>query len=141
LIKGIAPKLLAPALIVVAGLVISPTWLKSDSYYGFLYTAGLALAALSGAVMVANLVLFPQGLLGRLFATTPFVRMGEISYGIYLWHATVFHSVQYALPHFPSLGVWVIEISATFVVAAASWRFLEEPLQRLRRRLAARAYH
>jgi peptidoglycan/LPS O-acetylase OafA/YrhL len=138
IIRRVASRLLAPALVVTAALVVSPTWLTSDSYYAFLYTVGLALAALAGVVMVAHLVLFPSSRLGRLFATSPFVRMGEISYGIYLWHATVFHSVQYALHRFPEPAIWVIEVAATVVVAEISWRFLEAPLQQVRRRLSAR---
>jgi len=136
-IKRLARPTLLPALVVIAFLVVSPAWLNADSYYAFLYTWGLALAALAGAVVVANLFLFPERWLGKLFATAPVVRVGEISYGIYLWHATVFHSVQYALSRFPDPAIWVIEIAATFVVAEVSWRFLEAPLQRVRRKLSA----
>jgi peptidoglycan/LPS O-acetylase OafA/YrhL len=139
LVRRAAATLLIPAVLAIAALVALPTWLAwSDRYYSFMYTWGLTLAAVASVVIVANLVLFPQRRAARLLATAPPVLIGEISYGIYLWHATVFHSVQYVLPRVPDALVWTAEIAATLVVASLSWKFLEAPLQRVRRRLSAR---
>ena len=68
--------------------------------------------------------------------------IGVRSYGIYLWHWPII--VLWGAPH---TGVnWpqaILQVAASFVVAALSWRFVEEPirqgaLKRLRERSRSR---
>jgi peptidoglycan/LPS O-acetylase OafA/YrhL len=120
--------------------VVAPSALGApDWYYNFYYTAGLSLAALAGTVIVGHLILSEQTFSHRILCWAPLVLMGEISYGIYLWHATVFHSVQYVLSGFPDPVVWVIELAASLLIAWLSWQLMESPLRELRRRLHRRS--
>lgn len=60
----------------------------------------------------------------------PMVWVGKVSYGLYLWHYVFLRS---------GLAVW-LAIPATVVTAALSWYLLEQPVMRLRTRLAERRH-
>lgn len=68
----------------------------------------------------------PQSRLNQLLATAPLVYIGRISYSWYLWHWGLLALYQQTLP------MWLL-ILISFVLAALSYRWLELPLQRLRR--------
>lgn len=75
----------------------------------------------------------------RLLTARPVVWVGELSYGIYLWHVPLllFLRAHGVLPLFTT-GALVVILPLTFLVAAASWRWIERPAQAWSRRLAAR---
>ncbi|UTI62547.1 acyltransferase [Paraconexibacter antarcticus] len=75
----------------------------------------------------------------RLLTARPVVRVGELSYGIYLWHVPLllFLRAQGVLPLFTT-GALAVILPLTFLVAAASWRFVEQPAQAWSRRVASR---
>jgi peptidoglycan/LPS O-acetylase OafA/YrhL len=67
----------------------------------------------------------------------PLRSLGTISYGLYLYHVPVLHSVDAVIPR--SLpGFRAVEgaltLSLTVAVAALSWRFIERPILRLKDR-------
>lgn len=80
-----------------------------------------------------------DGKLWKIIEAKPIVYTGKISYGLYLWHNFM-----------PALAVWLIgyrprdsALAAlatvlTFAIAAASWAFLESPLNALKDRIGAR---
>src|SRR4030095_4064308 len=85
---------------------------------------------------------YPRSPVGRLLMWRPIVYLGTISYGIYIWHGLVtdfetilqqqFHAslhVPFA-PGFPRL-VYVTTVS--ILLASASWKWLEQPLNGLKR--------
>jgi peptidoglycan/LPS O-acetylase OafA/YrhL len=70
----------------------------------------------------------------RLLATRPLPELGLISYGIYLWHASIAlglirHDVQSWLP------LLLLTAPLTVVAAGASYRLVERPLMRAVRRI------
>ena len=72
-----------------------------------------------------------KGTIGGLFTWRPLVALGEVSYGVYLWQELflgprtgVFHGIR----TFP------IGLTVTLLVAAASFKFLEKPLLRIKNR-------
>lgn len=75
----------------------------------------------------------------RVLMARPVVRVGELSYGIYLWHVPLllFLRAQGLLPLFTTGAVAVV-LPLALLVAAGSWRFIERPAQDLSRRIAAR---
>jgi peptidoglycan/LPS O-acetylase OafA/YrhL len=90
--------------------------------------------------VTAALLMLP-GVLGdptanwRRHAVTPVMRwLGQISYGVFLWHPLLMELIRDAL-NYPVFGggFWVTLILTTIsslIVATLSWRFLEEPAQR-----------
>lgn len=76
---------------------------------------------------------------GRVLSAGPIVYLGRISYGVYLYHLFVAAGCDKAaqmlgyapLPDGPIR--YLVLFSATIVVAAASWQWLERPALSLRR--------
>ena len=66
----------------------------------------------------------------RLLGTAPFVAIGNISYSWYLWH---WPFIVFALMLWPTTpGVALIAALASLAPSMASYRWLEEPIRRLR---------
>jgi peptidoglycan/LPS O-acetylase OafA/YrhL len=101
----------------------------------------------SGVIVTALVAARSSGGLGRILASKPAVHIGRRSYGLYLWHYVIFSFVAAlhapytgAVPstggndHIISAGVLVAEVALSFVVAELSYRFVELPALRLKRR-------
>ena len=73
---------------------------------------------------------FEAGWLSRLFASAPMILLGEMSFSVYLVHATVFEfyrrhwEVDHTAPDYPGL---VICVGATLVLAFVIWAVVETP--------------
>jgi peptidoglycan/LPS O-acetylase OafA/YrhL len=89
---------------------------------------------LTGALIVG---LNHPGRTAALLAWEPIRLVGVISYGLYLYHQLVFHEVARHL-HTNRPTLILVEVAATLVVAAISYRFLESPVRARGRALAAR---
>jgi peptidoglycan/LPS O-acetylase OafA/YrhL len=86
--------------------------------------------------VLAAAVRLPQAIARR--GLRPLAYLGEISYGIYLWHL---FAVEYVIRLQGMKGLqalaWVVGL--TVLAAAASWHWVEKPFMRLARRPAADA--
>ena len=93
---------------------------------------------LASLVLVTGIVLVPTGTLTRLLSNRGPVWIGRRSYGIYLYHfplvlvfvqSHLFHGIEHT-------GVVAICIAASFLLAAASYRWVELPFLRRKPRTA-----
>jgi len=116
----------------LAGLavVIVLVW-RTDQYSPFMFQGGLELLSVATALVVAA-VATPGGLLGRALGWTPMRWIGVRSYGIYLWHYPIIVLTAAAgTVGTPVSAVRaVVLVAVTVAIAAASWRFVEEPIRR-----------
>jgi peptidoglycan/LPS O-acetylase OafA/YrhL len=116
-------------LVGVAGLIgiVLLIW-RTNEYSAFLYRGGMVLLSLS-TVMVIAAVVHPAARVGRWLGSAPLRWVGARSYGIYLWHAPVITLTTPAgLHHVQALRA-ALQVGGSVVLAALSWRYLEQPIR------------
>lgn len=135
---GNLPMLLAwshiPALAVLGYFFWSASYLDKALYYW-----QLPLVHAGAAIIILHLCLHKTGSLYRLLCTPPMRQLGEISYGIYLWHFPVLllglkFNIQ---PQF----LLVFTLLGTISTAYLSWRFIEKPCLAAKGRLHSSNAH
>jgi peptidoglycan/LPS O-acetylase OafA/YrhL len=96
------------------------------------FPGAAALLPCLGAAAVIHAGNSGGSLVGRLLSIRPLVFVGLISYSLYLWHwPVIVFARQMTVQTHLGLAVLVTALLITFVLAAASWRFVERPAQRL----------
>jgi len=94
------------------------------SYYALLPVLGaVALIADTGAA--------PAGVIRRTLASPPFVGLGKISYGWYLWHWPLLAFARNLRGTEPSLARDTALAALALALAAAMWRWIETPVRTL----------
>ena len=122
-----------PILMSSAGLAVlagAAHWSKgtaSEFHHGLMLVVSLASAALIGGLMLDT-----RTLLSRVLSTWPFVAIGRISYGIYLWHWPVFEVLNGARTGLQTYELAGVRVSVTLAIATASYWIVERPIQQMR---------
>ena len=108
--------------------VLALFWRVHD-YDPWLYRGGFLLVALCTAVLIA-VVVHPAAALGRALGARPLRWLGIRSYGIYLWHWPVMMLSRPGID-VPWRGTFVVlaQIILTVVLAALSYRYVEQPVR------------
>ncbi|OUR95371.1 hypothetical protein A9Q84_16170 [Halobacteriovorax marinus] len=106
---------------------------ENSFYTEFLMTGGFTVFSLVGVMVIIHLVQFPNSLLSKLLSPKWLVRVGIMSYSIYLWHTTVFGGIEVLLKSFNRTpALWAlktfIRFSVAFIIAYFSFRFVEGPI-------------
>ena len=101
------------------------------------------LQALGFAALIVYLLHRPGGLIGRCLRFRPFVYLGEISYGIYIFHNFSHRFGPGLLRHTAGMSYFPDELphvlyytALSFTAAVVSHHFFEKPVRRWGRRLA-----
>jgi peptidoglycan/LPS O-acetylase OafA/YrhL len=88
-----------------------------------------ALAPCLGAALIL-LSGHQDGPVKKLLSARPIVFLGLISYSLYLWHWPIIVFVRYYFGKDPSPAQALLIISASLVISALSWRWIEQPFRR-----------
>lgn len=116
---------------VTAGITVVsrfvPQSLRAASYYDFVaFAYGAVLCfTLSGTTLWARTLSF-----------APLVKIGRISYGLYLLHFPVYYGVA-QMGIRPGLPLMIAQFAGAIVLAAISWKLFESPILRLKRHFHA----
>lgn len=111
-------------LLIILSLFLSSWSHKLNMYIGF--TA----VNLSASVLIYSIVLNKAGILQRLLVLPAVVWIGKISYGLYLWHDTIF-SVM-AFYGFSKYEIFFWGTGLTFCAAVLSYYLIEQPFLKLK---------
>ncbi len=122
---GLALDAVGVAGLVVIGLLV---W-RTNQYSAFPYRGGMVLLSFATGLVVLAVV-HPGSWLGRVLGIRPLRWLGVRSYGIYLWHFPIIVLTARAVAGRFDLPRASLEVLATVVLAALSWRFIEEPILR-----------
>jgi peptidoglycan/LPS O-acetylase OafA/YrhL len=119
---------------VVCGIIV---WRAVVVLSGWLPVWGILALELSVAVLIAGLVAAPRGPLARLLALPPLAWLGRRSYAIYLYHPVVFTYLSRDRVHLSPPVSFVFQFAVVFVLAELSYRLVEAPMLRRKRRFEA----
>jgi peptidoglycan/LPS O-acetylase OafA/YrhL len=107
----------------LAAIVLGLVLINADSPFP-------GLLALLPCLGTAALLVSPQGWANRLLSWPPLVRIGDISYSLYLWHWPLLVFTRFVFPDAPWMTVVALILSLG--LAWLSWRYIETPFLRER---------
>ncbi|MGW2484326.1 acyltransferase family protein [Streptomyces sp. NPDC001571] len=118
----------ALCLLLAAGLAVA--WGVTDGEKApLLFKGGLFLHSVAAALLIVVIAQVPGTRAARLAGSLLPRRLGEWSYSLYLWHWPVFLVL---LPRLSGLGDWgatAVAIGVSLAAAAATKRFVEDPVR------------
>ncbi|ANY08128.1 acyltransferase family protein [Pseudonocardia sp. HH130630-07] len=119
------------AAVLLTGLVVVAVSARDDDPLA--QAAGLPVAALLGAAVIATVIRSPAGTAPGILRCGALRRLGIRSYGVYLWHWPLLLTARRLVPEpgpvpaaLLGLGVLVLTLAA----AELSWRHVENPVLR-----------
>ena len=124
---GWVVRVLLDAAGIVGLAVIGVLIWRVGEYSAFGYRGGLVLLSVATTAVVATTAC-PGTLVGLALGWRPLRWIGARSYGIYLWHYPVIVLTSPANSK-PDLRRAAIQVAVVVVIAALSWRFIEEPIR------------
>ena len=107
---------------------------------GRLMLGGLQLVELAAGMLIVGLTASPSVPFRTLLESPPALWIGRRSYAIYLWNWPLSLLARTILPDAP-LASTLAGIGASLVAAELSFRYVEQPVLRLRARLPGRRAH
>ncbi len=114
---------------VVALVVILVAFASAHDASSWLYHGGSPAFAVAVAALIGSIMLRPRGFVGRALAVKPFVALGVISYGVYLWHWPVIVYATESRVGISGLRLAAFRIVLTLGAAIASYLFVERPIR------------
>ncbi|WP_030901026.1 acyltransferase family protein [Streptomyces sp. NRRL F-5126] len=114
--------------VLACGLVAS--WALTDGQHApGLFQGGMFLHSLVAAVLIATLAAVPDGRTGRALGSVVPRRLGELSYGLYLWHWPVYLLLPADVLGFGGPPRTAVLIALSLAAAALSKKLVEDPVR------------
>ncbi|APR81294.1 acyltransferase family protein [Minicystis rosea] len=114
---------------VLAAIGLGLAWARLDGEDARLYRGGLTLTEVAVLALIACARAGDRSLVARALAARPLVGVGLVSYGVYLWHWPIFVALSPARTGLGAGALTLARFAATFAIAIASYRLLEQPIR------------
>lgn len=104
-----------------------------DRAYGtstWMFDGGFLAVSILAALTILYVVTMPTTLVGRALSWRPIVYVGQISYGLYLWHYPIFRWVTHANTGLYDFPLFCVRVGLAVLAAVASYHLLEMPIRR-----------
>ncbi len=93
------------------------------------YMKSMAVNLSAFAVVMVLIFSQPNNLAGRILSNSLLVKLGIISYSLYLWHYPIFVFARHRLHELSTVSyLWLTTLS--IILAFLSWRFIESPFRK-----------
>jgi peptidoglycan/LPS O-acetylase OafA/YrhL len=119
------------AMAVAAAAVFVLEWTRITRSPDLTYRGGFLVADLMVALVICGVTLAPAGLPARVLSVRPLTFIGQISYGLYLWHWPIFLVLDHARTGLDDWSLFLLRLVVTFVVAVLSWYLVETPVRQM----------
>ena len=111
------------------GLIIAAFVTISDKAM-WMYRGGYALFAVTAMSVVATTVIPGRSPVAWLLSKQPFVAIGKVSYGLYLWHWPVFVALTEQRVGLSGAALDALRLGVTLAFTTASYFLVEHPIRR-----------
>ena len=114
----------------VAALWLGWIWMHTSEEAGWLYRGGFTLCALLVAIVIASVTRPERGPLGAFLSVRPLRWIGEVSYGLYLWHWPLYVLISQERTGLDGVSLLAARLAASFATATVSFYVVERPIRR-----------
>ncbi len=118
----------AAALVVLAAVLTLVRVANGSSTW--LYPYGLLALDAGVVALIAAAVLAPGSPVSRILSLPPLRAVGEISYGLYLWHFPLFLWLDESVTGEHGTALLALRLGVTLAVSLASFVLIEQPVRR-----------
>ncbi|MSO78574.1 MAG: acyltransferase [Acidimicrobiia bacterium] len=115
---------------VAAAIALACIWATVSDHSDALYRGGFLVEALLVSVVITSITQERSGPLGALLSIAPLRWMGQVSYGLYLWHWPIFVVLSPERVGIDGYALFGLRLATTFAVATLSYYFVEMPIRR-----------
>ncbi len=115
---------------VVAIALLGVAWATLDGRDSRLYRGGFFAAEGLVAILIACAAHGERSFVARALSWKPLTWIGLVSYGLYLYHWPLYVVITKDRLGLPPLAISALRWGATFAVAYASYRLVEQPIRR-----------
>lgn len=114
----------------VAGAVgAGVIWVRTNQTTPFPYRGGFFLIGIATAAVILSAVGAPRSVVPRFLALPPVRYVGQISYGLYIWHWPLFIWIDHARTGLSGAALFGARVLVTFAVSVASFHLVERPIR------------
>jgi peptidoglycan/LPS O-acetylase OafA/YrhL len=117
-------------LVMVAAAGFAVEWVRLNESSAFPYRGGFLLADLLVGLVILGVVQAPERLLARALGWRPLTYIGQVSYGLYLWHWPVILVVNESRTGLTGWPLFLLRSIISFGFAVASAKLVEIPIRR-----------
>lgn len=96
--------------------------------WDLLYRGGYLAVAIAVAVILVEVVRDPVGRISKFVSPRPARWLGEISYGLYLWHWPIFNVILEHTGSWPLGARAALQFAVALIVATLTYYLLEQPM-------------
>jgi peptidoglycan/LPS O-acetylase OafA/YrhL len=115
-----------------AWLAVIALFVTVNGTAGTLYRGGYVVVGVVVAVAIGATILVPDGWSAKVLSLTPLVAIGQISYGIYLYHFPLFIWLDHGRTGLSGFALFCMRIAATLAAATLSFVLVERPIRERR---------
>lgn len=113
----------------IAFLLVGLLWERAGGPATFMFKGGFLVSDVLVGLVIASAVCAPDGLISKFLSLKPFVALGKISYGVYLWMYPVIEVINQQRAGYSGFKLFLIRVFVILVVATSSYFLVEKPIR------------